>query len=184
MCRSRPRRDSTDTADAGGSVLLGTEWCAGAVGLTDTMTTHQTIDQPANIAPGNNTTGVSPACVYQTLQNTGNANDTYTLDAPVVPAASRLRSRPTAAEPGQMCPVAVPPRWSLASAVGKHPGARYGCPANSVSAFNPRQATSTVTPADTTERSIRLHRIYKLTKAFRRGNGTGVGGATIPFRER
>ena len=70
-----------------GSVLLGPNGAPAAVGPTDNNDDYTNMStNPANIAPGGVTTASAQLVYTNTLQNTGNANDTYTLDAPVVPA--------------------------------------------------------------------------------------------------
>ncbi len=70
-----------------GSVLLGPSGAPGAVGPTDNNDDYTNKStNPGNIAPGNNTTASAQLVYVNTLQNNGNANDTYTVDAPTVPA--------------------------------------------------------------------------------------------------
>src|SRR5258708_24232340 len=70
-----------------GSVLLGPSGAPAAVGPTDNNDDYSNKStNPGNIAPGNNTTASAQLVYVNTLLNNGNANDTYTIDAPTVPA--------------------------------------------------------------------------------------------------
>ena len=70
-----------------GSVLLGPSGAPAAVGPTDNNDDYTNKStNPGNIIPGGSTTAAVPLIFTNTLQNSGNADDTYTLDAPTVPA--------------------------------------------------------------------------------------------------
>ncbi len=70
-----------------GSVLIGPLGAPAAVGPTDNNDDYTNKStNPANIAPGGTTTAAAQLVYTNTVQNTGNANDTFTLDAPTVPA--------------------------------------------------------------------------------------------------
>lgn len=72
-----------------GSVLIGPSGAANAVGPTDNNDdyTNKSVNTGiAGVAPGGVTTASGQVVFINTVQNTGNASDTYTLDAPTVPA--------------------------------------------------------------------------------------------------
>ena len=70
-----------------GSVLLGPLSAPAAVGPTDNNDDYTNkSSNPGNIAPGGTTTAAATLTFQNTVQNTGNANDTFTFDAPSVPA--------------------------------------------------------------------------------------------------
>ena len=111
-----------------GSVLLGPSGAPAAVGPTDNNDDYTNKStNPANIAPGGVTTAVAQLVYTNTLQNTGNANDTYTLDAPVVPAGFTVEISTNGG--GSYTDVSsggstFPGRWLRR--LGKHPRARHG----------------------------------------------------------
>ncbi len=78
-----------------GQVLNGPLGQPGAVGPTDNNDdyTNKSVNTGiAGIAPGGNTNAVGNAIVFDnTVQNTGNANDTFTLSVPAYPANSTVR---------------------------------------------------------------------------------------------
>jgi hypothetical protein len=168
-----------------GSVLLGPSGAPGAVGPTDNnddYTNRST--NPANIAPGNNTTASAQLVYTNTLQNTGNANDTYTLDAPIVPAGFTVEISTNGG--GAWTDVSSGGSTSLAVGFGSSANilVRVRVPVGQpvLSAFSTTvRATSTVTPAANNRTIDRSYTGFiQLTKAFSVANGTGVGGATDP----
>jgi hypothetical protein len=168
-----------------GSVLLGPSGAPGAVGATnnnDDYTNRST--NPANIAPGNNTTASGQLVYTNTLQNTGNANDTYTLDAPVVPAGFTVEISTNGG--GAWTDVSIGGSTSLAVGFGSSANilVRVTVPVGQpvLTAFSTTvRATSTVTPAANNRTIDRSYTGFiQLTKTFSVANGTGVGGATDP----
>jgi uncharacterized repeat protein (TIGR01451 family) len=77
-------------------VLLGPLGQPGAVGSdnNDDYTNRSVTDGIAGVAPGGTTTEDSTIIFTNTLQNTGNANDTFTLTAPTVPAGFSVEISP------------------------------------------------------------------------------------------
>ncbi|HXJ75157.1 MAG TPA: hypothetical protein VNM37_20040, partial [Candidatus Dormibacteraeota bacterium] len=72
-----------------GSVLIGPNGAPSATGPTDQNNDY--VNRSVNtgiagVAPGGTTTASGQIVYMNTIQNTGNANDTFTLDAPTVPA--------------------------------------------------------------------------------------------------
>ena len=166
-----------------GSVLLGPSGAPAAVGPTDNNDDYTNKStNPGNIAPGGFTTAAVPLVFTNTLQNTGNANDTYTLDAPVVPAGFLVEISTN----GGTSYTDVSSGGSTSLAVG------FGASANILvrvtvpigklvlTAFSTTvRATSTVTPAANNKTIDRSYTGFiQLTKTFSVANGTGVGGAT------
>ena len=72
-----------------GSVLIGPSGAPGAVGPNDNNDdyTNKSVNTGiAGVAPGGDTTALGQLVYVNTVQNTGNTSDTFTLDAPTVPA--------------------------------------------------------------------------------------------------
>src|SRR3989475_9559351 len=77
------------TLTPAGAVLIGPSGAPGAVGPTDTNDdySNKSVNTAiAGVAPGGVTTASGQIVYVNTIQNTGNANDTFTIDAPTVPA--------------------------------------------------------------------------------------------------
>jgi hypothetical protein len=169
-----------------GSVLLGPSGAPGAVGPTDTNDDYTNKStNPANIAPGGTTTASGQLVYTNTVQNTGNANDTYTLDAPTVPAGFTVEISTTGVG-GPWTDVSSGGSTTLAVGFGSSADilVRVTVPVGQLvlSAFSTSiRATSTVTPAANNQTIDRSYTGFvQLTKAFSVANGTGVGGATDP----
>jgi len=166
-----------------GSVLLGPGGAPGAVGPTDNNDDYTNKStNPANIAPGGTTTASAQLVYTNTLQNTGNANDTYTLDAPTVPAGFTVEISTDGG--GAWTDVSSGGSTSLAVGFGSSANilVRVTVPVGQpvLNAFSTTiRATSTVTPAASNRTIDRSYTGFiQLTKTFSVANGTGVGGAT------
>ncbi|HVQ40127.1 MAG TPA: hypothetical protein VMS31_21485 [Pyrinomonadaceae bacterium] len=166
-----------------GSVLLGPASAPSAVGPTDNNDDYTNKStNPGNIAPGG-TTATSAQLVYtNTLQNNGNANDTYTLDAPTVPAGFTVEISTNGG--GAWTDVSSGGSTTLAVGFGSSANilVRVTVPAGQsvLSAYTTAiRATSTVTPAASNRTLDRAYTGFvQLTKTATVANGTGVGGAT------
>ena len=165
-----------------GSVLLGPSGAPAALGPTDNNDDYTNKStNPGNIVPGGSTTAAVPLLFTNTLQNTGNANDTYTLDAPVVPAGFTVEISTNGTSYTD-----VTSGGSTSLAVGFASSAdilvRVTVPVGKtvLTAFSTTvRATSTVTPASANRTIDRSYTGFiQLTKTFSVANGTGVGGAT------
>ena len=166
-----------------GSVLLGPSGAPAAVGPTDNNDDYTNkSSNPANIAPGGVTTAVSQLVYTNTLQNAGNANDTYTLDAPVVPAGFTVEVSTNGG--GSYTTVSGGGSTTLAVGFGSSANilVRVTIPVGQtvLTAFSTTvRATSTVTPAANNRTIDRAYTGFvQLSKAFSVLNGTGVGAAT------
>ena len=166
-----------------GSVLLGPSGAPAAVGPTDNNDDYTNkSSNPANIAPGGVTTASAQLVYTNTLQNTGNANDTFTLDAPVVPAGFTVEVSTN----GGTSYTTVSGGGSTTLAVGFGSSAnilvRVTVPVGQtvLTAFSSTiRATSTVTPAANNKTIDRSYTGFiQLSKTFSVLNGTGVGAAT------
>lgn len=166
-----------------GSVLLGPSGAPGATGPTDQNDDYTNKStNPGNIAPGNNTTASAQLVYVNTLLNNGNANDTYTLDAPTVPAGHTVEISTNGG--GSYTDVSAGGSLTLAVAFGTSANinVRVTVPSGKpvLTAFSTTvRATSGVTPASNNRTIDRAYTGFvQLTKAFSVANGTGVGGVT------
>lgn len=166
-----------------GSVLLGPLGAPAAVGPTDNNDDYTNKStNPANIAPGGSTLVQAQLTFTNTLQNTGNANDTFTLDAPTVPALFTVEISTNGG--GAWTDVSSGGSTSLAVGFGSSADilVRVTVPAGQLvlNGFSTTiRATSTVTPAASNRTIDRSYTGFlQLSKSFSVANGTGVGGAT------
>ncbi|HKO36272.1 MAG TPA: hypothetical protein VJV21_07310 [Pyrinomonadaceae bacterium] len=168
-----------------GSVLIGPSGAAGAVGPTDNNDdyTNKSVNTGiAGVAPGGNTTALGQLVYVNTVQNTGNSADTFTIDAPTVPAGFTVE----VSTDGGANYTTVSGGGSVSLAVA------YGASANiHVRITEPAgntvltgfdtvlRATSGVTPAASNRTIDRLYTGFvRLVKSYTVSNATGVGGAT------
>jgi hypothetical protein len=168
-----------------GSVLLGPSGAPAAVGPTDNNDDYSNKStNPGNIAPGNNTTASAQLVYVNTLLNNGNANDTYTLDAPTVPAGFIVEISTNGGT--SYTDVSSGGTVSLAVAFGTSANinVRVTVPVGKpvLTGFSAIiRATSTVTPAANNKTIDRAYTGFvQLSKSFTVANGTGVGAATDP----
>jgi hypothetical protein len=138
----------------------------------------------AGVAPGANTTASGQLVYVNTIQNTGNANDNYTLDAPTVPAGFTVEISTDAG--ANYTTVSGGGSASLAIGFGNVASisVRITEPAGKpvLTGFDTViRATSTVTPAASNKTINRLYTGFvRLDKSSSVSNSTGVGGATDP----
>ena len=168
-----------------GSVLLGPSGAPSAVGPTDNNDDYTNKStNPGNIAPGNNTTASAQLVYVNTLLNNGNANDTYTIDAPAVPAGFTVELSTDAG--ATYTDVTSGGSVSQAVTFGNTANVtvRVTVPVGKpvLTAFSTTiRATSTVTPAAGNNTIDRAYTGFvQLTKTATVANATGVGGATDP----
>ena len=168
-----------------GAVLIGPSGAPSAVGPTDTNDdyTNKAVNTGiAGVAPGGVTTASGQIVYVNTIQNTGNANDTVTIDAPTVPAGFTVE----VSTDGGTNYTTVSGGGSVSLAIA------YGASANiHVRITEPAgqtvltgydtiiRATSGITPAANNRTIDRLYTGFvRLDKTSSVSNGTGVGGAT------
>ena len=170
-----------------GSVLIGPMGAPGATGPTDQHNdyTNKSVNTGiAGVAPGGTTTASGQLVYVNTIQNTGNANDTYTLDAPTVPAGFTVEI----STDGGNTYTTVSGGGSVSLAIGFGASAnihvRITAPAGQqiLTGFDTAvRATSTVTPAANNKTIDRLYTGFvRLDKGHSISNPTSVGGATDP----
>lgn len=170
-----------------GAVLIGPSGAPAAVGPTDNNDdySNKSVNTGiAGVAPGGVTTASGQLVYVNTVQNTGNTSDTYTLDAPTVPAGFTVE----VSTDGGTNYTTVSGGGSVSLAIA------FGASANiNVRITEPSgktvltgydtviRATSQTTPASFNKTIDRLYTGFvRLDKAFSVSNSTGVGGATDP----
>jgi hypothetical protein len=180
----------TITLQMVGSVLNGPQGAPGAVNNTnnDDFTNKSVNTGIAGIAPGNGTDAVGVVTFTNTVQNTGNANDTFTLTVGSYPAGSTVKVTANAVQTtvvnnGTATGNAITP-LSIA----------YGGTANYQVEVTLPIGTTVLSGYDTVIRATSantntqwnetIDRTYtgfiRLVKTATVSNGTGVGGATDP----
>jgi hypothetical protein len=170
-----------------GSVLIGPSGAAAAVGPTDNNDdyTNKSVNTGiAGVAPGGVTTASGVLVYVNTIQNTGNANDNFTIDAPTVPAGFTVE----VSTDGGATYTTVSGGGSVSLAIGFAASANINVrvtePAGKT-VLSPYdsfiRATSGNTPAANNKTIDRLYTGFvRLDKASSVSNSTGVGGATDP----
>ena len=170
-----------------GSVLIGPSGAPAAVGPTDNNDdyTNKSVNTGiSGVAPGGSTTALGQLTYTNTVQNTGNTSDTFTLDAPSVPAGFTVEISTNGG--GSYTTVSGGGSVSLAIAFGSSANilVRVTEPAGNtvLTGFSTViRATSGATPAANNRTIDRLYTGFvRLDKAYTVTNGTGVGGATDP----
>jgi hypothetical protein len=171
-----------------GNVLLGPQGQPGATGPTsqdDDFTERSVNTGIAGVAPGGSTTASGSVVFVNTVQNTGNANDTFTLDAPTVPAGFTVEIS-TAGAGGPWTDVSAGGSTTLAVSFGASADihVRVTAPAGQtvLTGFAAHiRATSGITNTNSNRTIDRLFTGFvRLTKSAIVTNGTGVGGASDP----
>ena len=169
-----------------GSVLIGPSGAPAAVGPTDNNDdyTNKAVNTGiAGIQPGGATNNFGQIIFVNTVQNTGNANDTFTIDAPSVPAGFTVEVSTTGIG-GPYTTVSGGGSVSLAVAFGASANihVRVTEPAGNtvLTGFDSvLRATSNATPAAFNRTIDRLYTGFvRLDKTVSVSNSTGVGGAT------
>ncbi|MCA1614085.1 MAG: hypothetical protein LC800_08025, partial [Acidobacteria bacterium] len=169
-----------------GSVLLGPQGQPGATGPTDQdddFTERSVNTGIAGVAPGGVTTAGGVITFVNTVQNTGNANDTFTLTAPTVPAGFTVEIS-TAGLAGPYTTVSGGGSTTLALNFGQSADihVRVTAPAGQtvLTGFSAVLQAASGLPSGGTNRTIdRLYTGFvRLVKSATVTNATGVGGAT------
>jgi hypothetical protein len=170
-----------------GAVLIGPSGAPAAVGPTDNNDdyTNKGVNTGiAGVAPGGITTASGQLVYVNTVQNTGNTTDTFTIDAPTVPAGFTVEVSTNGG--GSYTTVSGGGSVTLTIAHGSSSNinVRITEPAgqtvlNGYSSVI--RATSGATPTASNSTIDRLYTGFvRLDKTFSVSNGTGVGGATDP----
>jgi hypothetical protein len=168
-----------------GGVLLGPSGNPGAVGATDNnndFTNRSVTTGIAGVAPGGVTTASGVIVYTNTIQNTGNANDTFTLTAPTVPAGFTVEISTN----GGTSYTTVSGGGSTTLAVSFGASAnilvRVTAPAAQTILTGFSTTVRATSGIDNTQKNDTLDRLYtgfiRLDKTVSVSNATGVGGAT------
>jgi hypothetical protein len=168
-----------------GGVLLGPSGNPGAVGATDNnndFTNRSVTTGIAGVAPGGVTTASGVIVYTNTLQNTGNANDTFTLTAPTVPAGFLVEISTN----GGTSYTTVSGGGSTTLAVSFGASAnilvRVTAPVGQTILTGFSTTIRATSGIDNTQKNDTLDRLYtgfvQLIKTAVVSNATGVGGAT------
>jgi hypothetical protein len=170
-----------------GSVLVGPSGAPGAVGPTDSNDdySNKSVNTGiAGVAPGGVTTASGQLVYVNTIQNTGNSSDTYTIDAPTVPAGFTVEVSTNGGTSYTTVSGGGSVSLTIAHASSAPINVRVTAPAGQtvLTGFDTIiRATSTVTPAAFNKTIDRLYTGFiRLDKAFTVANATGVGAATDP----
>jgi hypothetical protein len=170
-----------------GSVLVGPSGAPAAVGPTDNNDDYSNKSVNTGIAgiePGQVTNALGVVVYTNTIQNTGNANDTYTIDAPTVPSGFTVEVSTN----GGTSYTTVSGGGSVTLAIGFASSANINVritePAGNtvLTGYDTHiRVTSGNTPAANNKTIDRLYTGFvRLDKAYTVANATGVGGATDP----
>jgi hypothetical protein len=170
-----------------GGVLIGPSGFPAAAGPTDQNDdyTNKAVNTGiAGVAPGGVTTALGQIVYVNTIQNTGNAPDTYTLDAPTVPAGFTVEistnggtTYTTVSGGGSVTlPVAFGATANINVRITEPAGKTV------LTAFDTViRATSTNSGSSFNKTIDRLYTGFlQLGKGFTVANGTGVGNPTDP----
>ncbi len=170
-----------------GNVLIGPSGAPSAVGPTDNNDdyTNKAVNTGiAGVAPGGVTTASGQLVYTNTIQNTGNASDTFTIDAPTVPAGFTVEVSTN----GGTSYTTVSGGGSTTLAIG------FGASANILVRITEPAGKTVLTGFDSiiraasvatpTANNKTIDRLYtgfvRLDKTSSVSNATGVGGATDP----
>lgn len=174
------------TVTGAGSVLLGPSGFPGAFGSgTDTSNdyTNRSVNTGiATVAPGGNTTASGTVVFTNSVQNTGNAADTFTFSAPTIPTLFTVEVSVNGLGTDYVLASTSP---TLAVALGATVNilVRVTAPSGNVvlTAFpTVVRATSGTTPAASNDTIDRLYTGYlQLTKTQTVANATGTGDGTF-----
>lgn len=175
------------TLTAVGAVLIGPTGAPAAVGPgsnNDDYSNKSVNTGIAGVAPTGGTTASGQLIYINTIQNTGNANDNFTIDAPTVPAGFIVEvstdggTNYTTVSGGLSVPLAI------AFGSTANINVRITEPAGNI-VLSGYDSIIRVTSANTPSANNRtIDRLYtgfvRLNKSSSVGNSTGVGGATDP----
>jgi hypothetical protein len=170
-----------------GSVLVGPSGAPAAVGPTDNNDdyTNKAVNTGiAGVAPGGVTTASGQLVYVNTIQNTGNHSDTFTIDAPTVPAGFTVEVSTNGGASYTTVSGGGSVSLAIAFASSANIDVRITEPSGNtvLTGYDTIiRATSNTTPAANNKTIDRLYTGFvRLDKVFSVNNSTGVGAATDP----
>jgi len=168
-----------------GSVLIGPAGAPAAVGPNDNNDdyTNKSVNTGiSGVAPGGVTTASGQIVFTNTVQNTGNTSDTFTIDAPAVPAGFTLEVSTNGGTSYTTVSGGGSTSLAIAFSSSANVLVRVSAPSGNtvLTGFDSvLRATSGATPAAKNQTIDRLYTGFvRLDKSFTVSNATGVGGAT------
>lgn len=169
-----------------GAVLVGPSSAPGAVGPTDNNDDYSNKSVNTGIAgvePGGVTTASGQLVYVNTIQNTGNSSDTYTIDSPTVPAGFTVEVSTNGGTSYTTVSGGGSVSLAIAFASSADINVRITAPLGQtvLTGYDTVvRVTSTITPASFNRTIDRLYTGFvRLDKAFTVANA-GVGQATDP----
>jgi hypothetical protein len=169
------------------AVKIGPSGAPAAVGPTDNNDdySNKAVNTGiAGVAPGGVTTASGQLVYVNTIQNSGNTSDTYTIDAPTVPAGFTVEVSTNGGTTYTTVSGGGSVSLAIAFATSANINVRVTAPAGKtvLTGYDSIiRATSIATPAAFNKTIDRLYTGFvRLDKAFTVANGTGVGAATDP----
>ena len=170
-----------------GAVLIGPSGAAAAVGPTDNNDdyTNKAVNTGiSGVAPGGVTTASGQLVYVNTIQNTGNANDTYTIDAPTVPSGFTVEVSTNGGTSYTTVSGGGSVTLAIAFSSSANINVRITEPSGNtvLTGFDSIiRVTSGNTPSANNKTIDRLYTGFvRLDKGSSVSNSTGVGGATDP----
>jgi hypothetical protein len=170
-----------------GAVLVGPSGAPAAVGPTDNNDdySNKAVNTGiAGVAPGGVTTASGQIVYVNTIQNTGNTSDTFTIDAPTVPAGFTVEVSTNGGTTYTTVSGGGSVTLAIAFASSANIDVRITEPSGKtvLTGYDTIiRATSVATPAANNKTIDRLYTGFiRLDKAFTVANATGVGAATDP----
>jgi hypothetical protein len=170
-----------------GSVVVGPGSAPGAIGPTDSNDdySNKAVNTGiAGVAPGGVTTASGQIVYVNAIQNTGNTSDTYTIDAPTVPAGFTVEVSTNGGASYTTVSGGGSVSLAIAFATSANINVRVTAPLGKtvLTGYDTQiRVTSTVTPAAFNRTIDRLYTGFiRLDKASTVANATGVGAATDP----
>lgn len=168
-----------------GNVLIGPQGAPNANGPTgnnDDYTNRSVMTGIAGVAPGGTTTASGVVIFTNTVQNTGNANDIYTLTAPNVPAGYTVEISTDDGATWTTVSGGGNTTISIAFGASDDIQVRVTAPAGQTVLTGFETVIRAVSGLTATNRNDTIDRLYtgyvRMVKAFSINNTTGVGSAT------
>lgn len=168
-----------------GNVLIGPQGAPNANGPTgnnDDYTNRSVFTGIAGVPPGGTTTASGVIVFTNTVQNTGNANDTYTLTAPTVPSGYTVEISTNNGSSWTTVSGGGSTTISIAFGAMADIQVRVTAPSGQTVLTGFETVIRAVSGLTSTNRNDTIDRLYtgyvRMVKAFTVNNTTGVGAAT------